>query len=53
MFERVHLGQMCIISSDLTPKERSQNKVLRDELKLWRFTSEKNIYVCISDKERL
>ena len=33
------------ISPDLTPKERSQNKLLRDELKLRRSAGEKDLYI--------
>ena len=33
------------ISPDLTPKERSQNKLLRDELKSRRSAEEKDIYI--------
>ena len=33
------------ISPDLTPKERSQNKLLRDELKTQRSAGEKDIYI--------
>ena len=33
------------ISPDLTPKERSQNKLLRDELKTRKAAGEKDIYI--------
>ena len=33
------------ISPDLTPKERSQNKLLRDELKMQKAAREKDIYI--------